>query len=128
MLQTGLKKELEKFDRERILVAWDGLISRQQAVLAHHGVPTMFGSSDGADREVANTALAISHTDVYVAATAAGDACAGGNFVTRGGQICKIKGITQGPKNREYFNVCARLDWQDDRALLIVDPEQDRRP
>jgi len=52
MLQAGLKKELERFDRERTLVAWDGLISKQQTALAHHRVPTMFETNDGPDREV----------------------------------------------------------------------------
>jgi len=51
MLQAGLKKELEKFDRERALVAWDGLISKQQTALAHHGVPAMFETNEGPDRE-----------------------------------------------------------------------------
>ena len=52
MLQAGLKKELDKFDRERTLVAWDGLISKQQTALAHHGVPAMFETNERPDREV----------------------------------------------------------------------------
>ncbi|RDB20544.1 hypothetical protein Hypma_012457 [Hypsizygus marmoreus] len=51
MLQTGFKKELDKFDRERVLLAWDGLVSKQQATLARHGVPTMYPTKDIADRE-----------------------------------------------------------------------------
>ncbi|KAF8076009.1 hypothetical protein FPV67DRAFT_393001 [Lyophyllum atratum] len=51
MLQGGLKKELEKFDRDRVLVAWDGLISKQQTTLARHNVPTMFPTVKPADRE-----------------------------------------------------------------------------
>ncbi|KAF5388219.1 hypothetical protein D9615_000056 [Tricholomella constricta] len=51
MLQNGLKKSLEKFDRERVLIAWDGLISKQQATLAQHGVPTMFPTNEATDRE-----------------------------------------------------------------------------
>ncbi|GLB33431.1 putative protein of unknown function (DUF2458) [Lyophyllum shimeji] len=51
MLQSGLKKELEKFDRDRVLVAWDGLISRQQTVLAQHNVPTMYPTTESVDRE-----------------------------------------------------------------------------
>lgn len=52
MLQDGLKKTLEKFDRSRVLIAWDGLISKQQAILAQHGVPTMFPTIAVVDREV----------------------------------------------------------------------------
>ncbi|KAG6889037.1 hypothetical protein C0995_004320 [Termitomyces sp. Mi166 len=51
MLQDGLKKALEKFDRERVLAAWDGLVSKQQAILSHHKVPAMFLTSQSADRE-----------------------------------------------------------------------------
>jgi len=51
MLQAAFKKDLDKFDRERVLLAWDGLISKQQAILAQHDVPTMFMTNDGADRE-----------------------------------------------------------------------------
>ncbi|KAG6813449.1 hypothetical protein H0H92_010783 [Tricholoma furcatifolium] len=54
MLQDGLKKALGKFDRERVLVAWDGLISKQQAILFQHNVPTMFSTSQPADREYAS--------------------------------------------------------------------------
>jgi len=52
MIQIEFKKELEKFDRDRALLAWDGLISKQQTTLASHNVPTMFVSIDGADRDV----------------------------------------------------------------------------
>jgi hypothetical protein len=52
MIQTAFKRELEKFDRNRALLAWDGLISKQQTTLAFHGVPAMFVSVEGADRDV----------------------------------------------------------------------------
>ena len=52
MIQTAFKKELEKFDRNRALLAWDGLISKQQTMLASHSVPTMFVSTEDADRDV----------------------------------------------------------------------------
>jgi hypothetical protein len=51
-IQTVFKKELDKFDRDRALLAWDGLISKQQTTLASRGVPTMFVSVEGADRDV----------------------------------------------------------------------------
>ncbi|KAH0587121.1 hypothetical protein H2248_005938 [Termitomyces sp. 'cryptogamus'] len=50
-LQDGLKKALEKFDRERVLAAWDGLVSKQQTILSQHKVPTMFPTSQSIDRE-----------------------------------------------------------------------------
>ncbi|KAG6918242.1 hypothetical protein DXG01_015835 [Tephrocybe rancida] len=49
MLQDGLKTALEKFDRERVLVAWDGLVSKQQTILSNHSVPTMFPTVIPAD-------------------------------------------------------------------------------
>ncbi|KJA24621.1 hypothetical protein HYPSUDRAFT_38689 [Hypholoma sublateritium FD-334 SS-4] len=52
MLSDAFKKEIYKFDDERVLPAWDGLISRQQGDLAQKGVPTMFVTSDVQDREV----------------------------------------------------------------------------
>ena len=52
MIQTAFKRELEKFDRNRALLAWDGLISKQQTTLTSHGVPTMSVSIEGADRDV----------------------------------------------------------------------------
>lgn len=52
MMNAAFKKDLEKFDRERVLLAWDGVISKQQATLASHGVPTMFVTTEGTDREV----------------------------------------------------------------------------
>lgn len=52
MIQTAFKRELEKFDRGRALLAWDGLISKQQTTLAAHNVPTMFASIEGKDRDV----------------------------------------------------------------------------
>ncbi|KAG5352806.1 hypothetical protein C0989_000351 [Termitomyces sp. Mn162] len=55
-LQDGLKKALEKFDRERVLAAWDGLVSKQQTILSQHKVPTMFPTSQSIDREVSQIA------------------------------------------------------------------------
>ncbi|KAF9468856.1 hypothetical protein BDZ94DRAFT_1244758 [Collybia nuda] len=51
MIHAAFKKDLEKFDRESVLLAWDGLISKQQVTLAQHGVPTMFTTNQGKDRE-----------------------------------------------------------------------------
>ena len=52
MLSDAFKNEIYKFDNERVLPAWDGLISRQQGELAQKGVPTMFVTSDVQDRAV----------------------------------------------------------------------------
>ncbi|KAF5357575.1 hypothetical protein D9758_007459 [Tetrapyrgos nigripes] len=51
MLTDACKKELRRFDSERALVAWDGLITQQQEHLARLGVPTMFVTDVAADRE-----------------------------------------------------------------------------
>lgn len=52
MLTEAFKKEIDKFDRDRVIPAWDGLLSRQQMELAHSRVPTMFVSNQGEDRQV----------------------------------------------------------------------------
>jgi len=52
MITDAFKKEISKFDLERVLPAWDGLISRQQQELAQLSVPTMFLTSDSDDRKV----------------------------------------------------------------------------
>ncbi|KAK7060144.1 hypothetical protein VNI00_000908 [Paramarasmius palmivorus] len=51
MLNDGYKKELGKFDRERVIPAWEGLVGQQQETLASYGVPTMYTTSTAADRE-----------------------------------------------------------------------------
>ncbi|KAF8974712.1 hypothetical protein BDZ97DRAFT_45472 [Flammula alnicola] len=51
MVTDAFKKEIYRFDHERVIPAWDGLVSRQQNELAQIGVPTMFGTSDVQDRE-----------------------------------------------------------------------------
>ncbi|KAF8803746.1 hypothetical protein BYT27DRAFT_7109273 [Phlegmacium glaucopus] len=51
MLTEAFKKEIDKFDRDRVIPAWDGLVSRQQMELAHSRVPTMFVSNQGEDRQ-----------------------------------------------------------------------------
>ena len=52
MLTEAFKKEIDKFDRDRVIPAWDGLVSRQQMELAHSRVPTMFVSNQIEDRQV----------------------------------------------------------------------------
>jgi hypothetical protein len=51
-LSDGLQKELRKFDVERVLPAWDGLVQGQQARLEALKVPTMFVTSEAGDVEV----------------------------------------------------------------------------
>jgi hypothetical protein len=52
MLSDGFRKELGKFDTERALPAWDGLLRGQQARLEALKVPTMFVTSETGDVEV----------------------------------------------------------------------------
>ena len=52
MLSDGFQKELKKFDTERVLPAWDGLVRGQQARLEALKVPTMFVTSEAGDVEV----------------------------------------------------------------------------
>jgi len=57
MLNDAYKKDLKKFDMERALPAFDGLIAKQQAALARLNVPTMSASDDKDLREVSSTCL-----------------------------------------------------------------------
>jgi hypothetical protein len=52
MMNDAFRKELQKFDAERVLFAWDGLLQKQQSSLEALGVPTMFPTDLQADREV----------------------------------------------------------------------------
>ncbi|KAE9395640.1 hypothetical protein BT96DRAFT_141127 [Gymnopus androsaceus JB14] len=51
MLSDAFEKELKRFDMERVLPAWDGLVLQQQEALAQMGVPTMFSTTDPSLRE-----------------------------------------------------------------------------
>ncbi|PCH41599.1 alpha/beta-hydrolase, partial [Wolfiporia cocos MD-104 SS10] len=51
MISDSFRKELQKFDTERALPAWDGLVAKQQARLESLGVPAMYPSAMKADRE-----------------------------------------------------------------------------
>lgn len=46
------RTELRRFDAERVLPAWDGLVRGQQARLEALKVPTMFVTNDVGDIEV----------------------------------------------------------------------------
>ncbi|KAH8105493.1 hypothetical protein BXZ70DRAFT_904660 [Cristinia sonorae] len=50
-MTESFKRQLEKFDLERALSAWDGLVSKQQAELEGLGVPSMFVTTLTTDRE-----------------------------------------------------------------------------
>ncbi|PFH52568.1 hypothetical protein AMATHDRAFT_46121 [Amanita thiersii Skay4041] len=51
MINDAYKKELDKFDRDRVLSAWDGLVTKQQTLLQQLNVPTMFVTNDKSTRE-----------------------------------------------------------------------------
>ncbi|KAH8979295.1 hypothetical protein EDB86DRAFT_3089199 [Lactarius hatsudake] len=50
-MSDAFQKELRKFDAERVLPAWDGLVRGQQARLEALKVPTMFVTNDPSDIE-----------------------------------------------------------------------------
>lgn len=52
MLSDAYKRELTKFDRQRVLAAWDALASQQQDALGRLGVPAMFQTELIPDIEV----------------------------------------------------------------------------
>ncbi|KAH7875999.1 hypothetical protein F5879DRAFT_980062 [Lentinula edodes] len=51
MLVDAFEKELKRFDVERVLPAWDGLVLQQQEALFQIGVPTMFATTELSERE-----------------------------------------------------------------------------
>ena len=51
-MSDTFRQELRKFDAQRVLPAWDGLVAKQQARLEALGVPAMFPTASNADREV----------------------------------------------------------------------------
>jgi hypothetical protein len=51
-MSDNFRKELRKFDVERVLPAWDALVRGQQARLEALKVPTMFITSETGDVEV----------------------------------------------------------------------------
>ncbi|KIM45936.1 hypothetical protein M413DRAFT_23744 [Hebeloma cylindrosporum] len=53
MITDAFQKEIRKFDHERVIPAWDGLVARQQAELAQAHVPTMFvtGEAENLERQ-----------------------------------------------------------------------------
>jgi len=52
MITDAFEKEIRKFDHERVIPAWDGLVARQQAALAQAHVPTMFVTGEAENIEV----------------------------------------------------------------------------
>jgi hypothetical protein len=60
MLVQAYERELKRFDAERVLPAWDGLVTSQQAALAQLKVPTMFPTAVKTDREVGRIHIHIS--------------------------------------------------------------------
>ncbi|KAF9224350.1 alpha/beta-hydrolase, partial [Gyrodon lividus] len=51
MMNDAYRRDLQRFGAERALLAWDGLIQKQQAALEALGVPTMFPTSSQAHCE-----------------------------------------------------------------------------
>lgn len=49
MMQRAYRKELDSFDRERVLIAWGALVASQQMALEKRTVPAMFATSAPAD-------------------------------------------------------------------------------
>ncbi|KAN0097803.1 hypothetical protein V8E55_002249 [Tylopilus felleus] len=51
MLNEAYRRDLQRFDKERVLLAWDALIQKQQTALETLGVPIMFATTSQADCE-----------------------------------------------------------------------------
>ncbi|KAI0775440.1 hypothetical protein BC629DRAFT_707257 [Irpex lacteus] len=48
-LTDSFRRELQKFDAERVLPAWDGLLAKQQAALESLGVPAIYPTTASAE-------------------------------------------------------------------------------
>lgn len=59
-MKQMFEKELQKFDQEQVLPAWDDLITKQQLALEKMGVPTMFVTDSASDKEVSMAILSLS--------------------------------------------------------------------
>ncbi|KAF8338987.1 uncharacterized protein EI90DRAFT_2436607 [Cantharellus anzutake] len=49
-LEKEFRHELRKYDKERVLIAWDSLTEKQQTTLEKLGVPTMYVTKDPKER------------------------------------------------------------------------------
>jgi sporulation-control protein spo0M len=49
-MSADFDKELDKYDKQRVIVAWDALIERQQEALEKLGFPAMYVTTDQAER------------------------------------------------------------------------------
>ena len=56
-MSDAFRTELRRFDAERVLPAWDGLVRGQQTRLEALKVPTMFVTNDIGDTEVRGLSL-----------------------------------------------------------------------
>lgn len=52
MITDAFEKDIRRFDLERVIPAWDGLVARQQAELTQAHVPTMFVTGEAENLEV----------------------------------------------------------------------------
>ncbi|KAG9317139.1 hypothetical protein JVU11DRAFT_1331 [Chiua virens] len=51
MMNDAYRRDLQRFDTERVLLAWDALVQKQQTALETLGVPTMFAATFQAECE-----------------------------------------------------------------------------
>jgi hypothetical protein len=64
-MSDTFRNELRKFDAQRVLPAWDGLVREQQSRLEALKVPTMFVTDDADDTEVRFFISRISRGNVF---------------------------------------------------------------
>lgn len=104
---TGaFKKEKVAFDRDRVMPAWDGLVSRQQQELERMKVPIMYPTSVPQDRQVWNLHLSCFIKSDFATAAAAGYASIGNRCRSKTHSIlksCNISGCTVLPGSERCF-------------------------
>ena len=62
-MNDAYRRDLQRFDTERVLLAWDALIQKQQAALETLGVPTMFATTSQVDCQVSVRCMLWSRLD-----------------------------------------------------------------
>ena len=80
LLSDAIRREVQTFEIERALPAWDGLVARHQAAMEVLTVPAMFVTSKSADLQVKPAFLSmLANTDINFTEAEEGYAACGRN-------------------------------------------------
>lgn len=88
-MRLAFEKDLQQFDCNRVRLAWEGLVSKQQATLESLRVPAMYTSESSLERDVSLSwfIAQISHLRYIAAAT---DSHSSGGYYLYGSNLIMI--------------------------------------